>query len=335
MNNITKITAPSLNSANFGSAIADVMDNINKNFEIIGNHDFIKGEQGDSIIIQKVDLTAEEHKDILTGIKQAIVDKAYNEHNYEPKNIDGVSWDKWFDKNENNTYPGSITLIYKTTSYRGNITATPVASLPYIYKDLRFNNINLSNEENIGEVDLSSVIYYSPVDGKEGKFDAENFQLLDVFPKVYYDHTIGDFAWNINNARTGLRARGPEGPSGKDGEYNVVIAENKSYNNLCNITYVFNDGVLISTSGEEDWRDTFSSLGIKNGDTVFAVYNEFNSAEPNNKLYVGKIKFPSADDQHGGPLVYCGSENLIQAVNAIPSYTINNLCDKILGSLDK
>lgn len=334
MNNITKITAPSLNSANFGSAIADVMDNINKNFEIIGNHDFIKGEQGDSIIIQKVDLTSEENVSILTGIKQAIIDKAYNENNYNPRPIDGVSWDAWFDKNDNSTYPGSITLIYKTTSYRGNITATPVSSLPYIYKDLRFNNINLSDEKNIGEIDLSSVIYYSPVDGREGEFGPEDFQILDVFPKVYYDHTIGDFAWNINNARTGLRARGPEGPSGKNGEYNVVIAGNKQTGDMCEITHVFNNGSLIDLKGEEDWRGIFSSLDINNNDTVFAVYNT-NSSE-SNKLYVGKIYFPSADDQESSlPLVYCSSENLIQAVNAISNTTIETMCNDILGKSDE
>lgn len=324
MRKLEEIKAPQLTDASFGSSIKDVMDNINTNFEILGNHDFVKGDQGDSIIIQRIDLRDPENAHILSGIKQAIINNAGD---YTPKSINGIQWDKWFSEGNNESYPGQLMLICQVVEKYEKETIIPIKSLPYIYKDLRFETVAQSEDQYSTEKDLSTVIYYSPINGQEGKFDPENFQLLDVFPKIYYDESIGDVAWVVNNSKTGIRARGPVGPAGKSGEHNVVIVGNDQGRNLYEITHVFANGGL----REYEDIDNLISLGINNDDTVFAIYNPFDgTGEESNKLYLGKVIFPAAGTDNEKVCVYCGSENLVQAVNPIPEDDIVNICKEIL-----
>lgn len=326
MRKIEEIKTPQLTDVSFGSSLKDVVDNINANFEILGNHDFVKGDKGDSIIIQRIELSDPENTHILGGIKQAIINKAGE---YSPKPINGIQWDKWFNGGDNNeSYPGQLMLICQVVKKHEQETVIPIKSLPYIYKDLRFETVAQSDEQYSTEKDLSTVIYYSPVSGQEGKFDPENFQLLDVFPKIYYDESIGDVAWVVNNSRTGVRARGPMGPAGKSGEHNVVIVGNARDGNLYAITHVFANGRL----REYENVDSLITLGINNDDTVFAIYNPFDSAGRElNKLYLGKIIFPATGSEDTQVCVHCSSENLVQAVNPIPEDDIKDICDEILN----
>lgn len=57
--NIHTIVAPELNNLNYGDSISKQFDNINENFHILGNHDFIKGQQGDGLYIENIKLIKE------------------------------------------------------------------------------------------------------------------------------------------------------------------------------------------------------------------------------------------------------------------------------------
>ena len=44
------ISAPALSSSNYGQDIENVFANIDKNFKVVANHDFIKGENGEYLV---------------------------------------------------------------------------------------------------------------------------------------------------------------------------------------------------------------------------------------------------------------------------------------------
>jgi hypothetical protein len=46
---LKKIIAPKLNQAGYGANLGQVFDNIDTNFKIIGNKDFVKGDRGFSL----------------------------------------------------------------------------------------------------------------------------------------------------------------------------------------------------------------------------------------------------------------------------------------------
>ena len=58
MNNVTnsiplhRIVIPELTSAEFASGLQNAFININKNFALLANADFVKGESGESVKIQ-------------------------------------------------------------------------------------------------------------------------------------------------------------------------------------------------------------------------------------------------------------------------------------------
>jgi hypothetical protein len=49
--NIIDIKIPTLDDVNYATSLNEVFDNINKNFSILSNHEFIKGNDGKSIEI--------------------------------------------------------------------------------------------------------------------------------------------------------------------------------------------------------------------------------------------------------------------------------------------
>ena len=53
INNIplTPITVPELNSSEYANGISNAFDAINDNFELLANHDFVKGDRGNSVQI--------------------------------------------------------------------------------------------------------------------------------------------------------------------------------------------------------------------------------------------------------------------------------------------
>ena len=58
---IHEIKAPGLNESNYGANIDQQFKNIDNNFHIIGNYDFIKGQPGDGVKIENVKIVADDN----------------------------------------------------------------------------------------------------------------------------------------------------------------------------------------------------------------------------------------------------------------------------------
>ena len=73
--NIVKIEAPELTSTEYAQGLEQVFDNINNNFQTLSNHEFIKGETGNSVYVRPVSLY---ENDKYTEIGEQIRSTIYN-----------------------------------------------------------------------------------------------------------------------------------------------------------------------------------------------------------------------------------------------------------------
>lgn len=193
------ISAPSLKSANYGANIQTQFNNIDENFKKIVGTDFLRGLQGDSIILKELDFSenAKWEESIylkfvtISGNKfikltPAILRKAIiNAIEYNVKTgLDISQYNSAFatipeDGNkyditpvgysESLDYNSKITLICAIDEETKNQSDDSVgvryivSSLPYIFYDARFSKIKyeiLSDYNDI--IDTSCVIYFDP-----------------------------------------------------------------------------------------------------------------------------------------------------------------------------
>lgn len=230
------IKNPKLNSPSFGESIKDVFTNIDDNFKILGNRDFVKGDKGNSIKTKTLDLSLKQNEPILNGLKIAVA----SQFTFQPKDINGCSIYKWFDN------PGYITLIYEEVDEVDQV----ISSLPYVFKDLRWEEMkNVKKEEYYNETDYSCAIYY----------DQGAFVPVQEFPTLYYDSAIGDFSWKINGVETGLAATGPQGIPGKDGNFKVVLAGERKGENAYKIQEILYKGA---------WYSVINNISNENGEII-------------------------------------------------------------------
>ena len=335
MRDLKKITSPSLTISDYGENISQVFNNINENFRILGNRDFVKGEKGNSIYVKTIDVSNDIQ--LLNSLKSA-VSKQYE---YEPSNINGYSVLSWFDSSiHNNPGPGSITLIYE------NIDGTDqlISSLPYIFKDLRFEYISEVIDKKVydDEVDYSCVIYYD--------FKSGEFVTVQNFPTIYYDKVLGDFSWKINGVATGLPAMGPKGDKGQNGVFKIVrVNKNAIDKDVYQISHILNKNAWVDVTqgaiemeGEsgttviiDNHADLCKNFGVDEGIPVMVLKPEYDYNDINhiNLTYISetyKDEYPN-DISKSRMVVRLTSENEICEVVPIPNKEIVSLCESYLG----
>lgn len=309
MNELKTIKAPNLNSVQYGNDINDVMDNINHNFNILSNYDFVKGERGNSIHISTLNL--KNRSDILSQLKDAVLSQ------YEgntPKTIGGISVLDFFEN------PGSISLIYEEVDGMDKL----ISSLPYTFKDLRFQNMNGGNiKQYDNEIDYSCIITYN---GGE-------FVPLQVFPTIYYDAAVGTFCWIINGNKTGLEAQGPRGFEGKAGVFKTVsVVKDGNSESIYKISSILYNGSWVNTDTSLEGYDhakVCEKYGVTAGTPVMAIIED---ADHNNTIYLSET-YVDADETTGSNSMLVLCNNLNRIFDVRPIQNVTGICEEVWGSI--
>lgn len=307
---IKQIKSPSLNSTTYGSDIKDVMDNINKNFEILSNHDFVKGDRGNSIHIKTVDLNS--NINILNQLKNAVQEQYKNS---TPKMIGGVGVLDFFEN------PGFISLIYEEIDGVDKL----ISSLPYTFKDMRFQSMNINNaNEYVDEIDYSCIITFS----------TDKFMALQLFPTIYYNDLSSSFCWVINGVKTGLEAQGPRGFDGKAGVFKTIIAtyDSNYSSNVYKVSKILNDGnwVDVLKPGIElqgkDHASICTTYGVPKNTPVMVIIE--NGSD--NLFYLSETYEDAANTlEENQMLVNCNDLNQIFDVQPLTPTEVNNICNSV------
>ena len=205
---IKPIKNPTLSDTGFANGIDQMISNINENFAILANHDFIKGDTGSSVKIIESPIF-DENKEITDPICIKLKDFISSFINIET--------DRYIDNDEELDYfnnfkednAGSLYLIYNIDENTINTNSEPISSLQYIFLDGRFWNNKIGMVDNSlyeGIEDKSCVIVY---DKNIGGFKSLN----NAFPTIYYESGIG-FCWKLNGKTTGIPVQGVPGKDG-------------------------------------------------------------------------------------------------------------------------
>lgn len=251
INPIKPITAPSLNSAEYGSQLRGVFENIDANFRLLGNADFIKGETGNSAKIKRepfFDIDDAGNKKLSNfgiALLKAIDpygqyerDDATSKYVFLPSNsgiyspVNGVTWySNFFSDDLTDNY---LYVVYGEDGNSG--VETPYTSLYYIFLDGRFaSNVSFMSPDNVYDdiEDLSCIAIYNCVDNLE-RFDL----LKNAFPTMYYEDGIG-LCWKVNGSNTGMPVRGIPGKDGQNSTLHIVKGESVGQNDEYKITHIY------------------------------------------------------------------------------------------------
>ena len=250
-----KISAPSLGSALYGKNIQDLMVNIDNNFTEILDGGFSKGERGDSVKVVRINLSENtpETSAIIEAMKLALRNE-FALRNDTPGQINKIDV---FDHFNN---PGYISFICTEDG-------TKLSSLPYIFKDMRFETMGKFDSKNDllmyeNQIDYSCVLYY--VDG--------TYNITHEFPTLYYDN---GFKWKINGNFTGLIAQGPQGLMGESEKINIVMVNRMGGEaTTCKIVSVLHEGEYKSVIDSNNHEHECSKYGVNINSAVIAVLDE-------------------------------------------------------------
>ena len=261
---IKSIIAPSLNSAEYGSQLKGVFENIDANFKLLGNTDFIKGETGNSAKIKKesfFDIDAITGKKKLTRfgllLMKAIDPFGQYERNddtgaytFLPSNtgiytdVNGVSWYSYFV--DDRLTDNHLYVIYGEDGNSG--VETPFTSLYYVFLDGRFASDTAFDavDSEYDEIeDLSCIAVYNYYE------DADRFDIIkNAFPTMYYEDTVG-LCWKVNGAKSGMPVRGIPGKNGHNSTLHIVKGERISDTDEYEITSIYNKDEFVSADYEQ------------------------------------------------------------------------------------
>lgn len=277
-NYITEIVAPSLTDVSYGKSIDQQFENINENFRKVGNHDFIKGQPGDSIEIENVkifnyDNTGELSEIELLGsnlynaLKNAVEEFAKSESSVIDNPLCSVGEFNWDDAIMKSDFNIPI-VVYKNSV---NDTKEYVCSASTVsFFDNRFSadaiEANQNAESNIydnGVVDVTSLLNFKKNNGEW------SCTLNLSFPRLKYKD--GLFYWVINNDNTTIKSTGIKGDRGESGIVYVGLCEAfpTEYENTPIIITQF-----LNSAGKWDPQVPAS---LKIGDTIIVYYKSEDS----------------------------------------------------------
>ena len=229
------IKAPRLNQPGYGSNIEKVFENIDTNFRIVGNHDFVKGNTGNCVGSKPIrilndDRFTQEGMSILNAIIQqvysvpAIVPTIPDEYKvsyiknllntldeYIPLKSVRVG-DKEISLIDGFTNTDIINLITLYDPMYKEDTEKPIgATNDYLFRDPRFVYLVDDTQGQYSSLyDCSCTVHMQLRDG------SEDFvcRVIQNAPTLYYDSAQQTFCWRIGGRETGIIAQGPSGKSG-------------------------------------------------------------------------------------------------------------------------
>lgn len=192
---LDRISAPGLGSASYGDNIETQFTNIDSNFRQIVEGEYLKGQSGDIVMLEEIDLL-----NSTLSIKDSFLGYISNL---------GISSNGIGSINSQKLY-----MIYtKNEETEGKVYKS---SLPYTFLDPRFNPIT---EEANASQDKSCIIIYDEAES--------GFKSYNAFPNIYFNDDINEFCWKINNLETSLPARGPKGNKGDKGQVYMMTTMNQ------------------------------------------------------------------------------------------------------------
>jgi hypothetical protein len=244
---LKKIIAPKLNQAGYGANLGQVFDNIDTNFKIIGNKDFVKGDRGFSLKSVQKRLLADSDTFNEDGIKalKAILKLADTSNgslagildNLDDYKVDTIKriFERKDDKGDY-LYPevapvSGISMIdYINYGIVFNVIMSydpenepnsekVVGSLNnFAFKDARYVHAkSYSDSEYESRFDFSCLLNLY-VDGDK----SYDFQTLQNTPTLYYDKNVKCFCWKVSGIETGIIAQGPQGADGEQAKLYIV-----------------------------------------------------------------------------------------------------------------
>ena len=300
-----EINIPALNSVGYADGLYSALTAIEDNQSILANSDLWRGDRGDSVEIEKIELS--QTPELLESLKTAI------KNGTEPKPINNVNWDDLlYDVNGNpNTH---IYIINKTEVVNGREVKTPMSSLYYTFVDGRFVNNrvgNLTSADFGEESDLSCILVYE---------DGEFKRLNNVFPTMYFENGYG-LCWMVNGQKTGLPVQGVPGKDGRNSDILIVRVKDNAVDEN-------GKGIV-----EESWTKMGSWTTIENksdmdGYSCFALAPTEDGATA---FYAGKLVYNGTE-----LYVICNPQLSLQQtfdtqvfVNAMQNISIKNNPDII------
>ena len=189
------ISAPGLGSASYGDNIETQFTNIDSNFKKIVEGEYLKGQSGDIVMLEEIDLL-----NSTLSIKDSFLGYISN-LGTSSNGIGSINSQKLY-------------MIYtKNEETEGKVYKS---SLPYTFLDPRFNPIT---EEANASQDKSCIIIYDEAES--------GFKSYNAFPNIYFNDDINEFCWKINNLETSLPARGPKGNKGDKGQVYMMTTMNQ------------------------------------------------------------------------------------------------------------
>lgn len=244
---LKKIIAPKLNQAGYGANLGQVFDNIDTNFKIIGNKDFVKGDRGFSLKSVQKRLLADSDTFNEDGIKalKAILKLADTTNGSLAGILDNL--DDYKVK--------TIQQIFERKDDKGDYLYPEIAPvsgismIDYINYNIVFNVImsyDPENEPNSEKV-VGSLNNFTFKDARyvhaksysdseyESRFDfscllnlyvkedsSYDFQTIQNTPTLYYDKNVKCFCWKVSGIETGIIAQGPQGDNGEHAKLYIV-----------------------------------------------------------------------------------------------------------------
>ena len=314
---LKKIVAPQLNEQPYGQNLKEQFDAINTNFKLLANHDFIKGDKGNSV--RAVFTTLYDAQDGLTAIGANVIEALLADAlgqgvwaNYKE------SWDKISSKTISNinawTITNAITQLMpakvdgQDISFMDNIIGITLTLIQVfdpsetnpIYTNVAFaNSIALRDNRFVGaalsqddlasysdKVDVSGTVTLTVVDN-----DNYTITVLHDFPTLYYDGDV--FRWKIGGRETGIIAQGPAGSNGKDGTiYMVKVSDTHPAEADKSAWYKIESVWDRTTSSWKPDPDEIVNDYIRAGETCVAFLSEATTeagGETSSKIYITTV----------------------------------------------
>jgi len=263
---LKQIVAPALNQPNYGANIDQQFKNIDENFKILAQYDFIKGQTGDCVALNSYPLVTANPDpqqsddpyitpmglEVLNVIFQRFIDNSKTIYTADPQNIltPGLTYlrskvQAIFDKFTSSTTfggHGCLELMNVVDHYMIAETYDPnettityekkCALNGYVFKDARFNNKDMSKlqpslVDYSNYIDMSCVVYITSIINTSSN-TTYNYEILQETPSLYYDPNKKNFCWLIGGQESGLVAQGPSGFDGKNAQFHLFKCDSSS-----------------------------------------------------------------------------------------------------------
>ena len=268
------ISAPGLSSSNYGKDIEDVFANIDKNFKVVANHDFIKGENGDTIEVEYVKLNKNDEgigKELYNALKSTLFVET-------PISIGLYNWDY-----DINNYVVPLVKIVNTNKEEYIGSATPILFIDYRFSSNVLESV--SQDSYIDVTNLSCIINFKFVNN-EWVCEIDN-----SFPRIQYNADKKYFEWLLNNNGTTICATGIKGDKGDKltMHFKDVDINTKTTSNTFEIPYnkeeIISEGdpVLLYLYDEANYKGYYISYIKSVNENTFEVEYDEN--------YVNKLDF--------------------------------------------